>query len=153
MTEGMIEGHDASDEAHADRLLDTFGYEEGAFDELDDGVEVPFRVILLREDLGNIHLSTGEKVLKWSEYTCASTKVDWNCLSSMFIPIFSLTCSTCRWPRRTASSTEFALLDQRKPTFSFLSDTATLNSPRPHLLHTRIRFQLRPIPVETIDRR
>ena len=62
MAEGMIEGHDASYKPHADGFLDAFGYEEGAFYQLDDSVEVPLCVILLCEDLGDIYLSTGEKV-------------------------------------------------------------------------------------------
>ena len=60
MAKRMVEGHDASDEAHADGLLDTFGYEEGTLDEFDDSVEVPLCVILLCEDLGT-YISAPEK--------------------------------------------------------------------------------------------
>ena len=41
--------------------------------------------------------------------SCVSIIVAWKTRSSICMLILSFTCSTCRWPRRTASSTELAL--------------------------------------------
>jgi hypothetical protein len=54
-------------------------------------------------------LSAREQCKNGVILTWVSSNDAWKVLSSICILIFNFTCSTCLWPRRTASSTEFAL--------------------------------------------
>lgn len=109
MTERVEEAHQTLHELRRPhRFLHPLGIQQWAFNQLKQQVEVPLVVVFVRKDdlLASVRAQPHSRTRKC---TCVSKSAAWKVLSSICMLILSFTCSTCRWPRRTGSSTEFAL--------------------------------------------
>lgn len=116
MTEWVEKWHQPANKPwNLDSFFHPFWVKKGSLDEFLQGIKIPFYVVLWVCHYLN---TRRQKLRKYAELhreaespTWVSSRDDWKVLSSICMLIFSLTCSTCLWPRRTASSTEFALMN------------------------------------------
>lgn len=90
-------------------LFHPFRIGKWTFNEVHKSVKVPFRIILVRDNLTTVSVAAQELSCNILKRASVSTMRAWKALSSNCMPSWILLCSTCRCPRRTGSSTELAL--------------------------------------------